>query len=256
MQSVSKSATLQQSTVLHQCSESYSQDPLWYLLVLPDPISEFLHPGSRILDPGVNLTPDPGSGSANWKQSKYRGILTQKLLLRSQKYYLRSGQIFYILGSKSLVPYLRIPFPVQNPLHCLKGQYHKILDFWFFSWISFPRAPDYTIRAVSNLFENSRRYTQLKVHHRCCWKKSSIRKILIILLGHLWIVELTYLYIFAFKFTLRYLQPDIVPITNLPPVSMIPVAICPRVVETGGKFATGVCDAHRTFCCFELCSIS
>ncbi len=34
-------------------------------------------------------------------------------------------------------------------------------------------------------------------------------KILIILLEHLWIVELTYVYIFAFKFTLRYPQPDI-----------------------------------------------
>jgi len=31
-------------------------------------------------------------------------------------------------------------------------------------------------------------------------------------LGHLWIVELTHIYIFAFKFTLRYLQSDINPI--------------------------------------------
>jgi hypothetical protein len=30
------------------------------------------------------------------------------------------------------------------------------------------------------------------------WKKSSIRKILIILFGHLWVVEETYIYIFAF----------------------------------------------------------
>ncbi len=35
------------------------------------------------------------------------------------------------------------------------------------------------------------------------WKKSSIRKILIILLGHLWIAEFTYIYIFALKFTLK-----------------------------------------------------
>jgi hypothetical protein len=56
-------------------------------------------------------------------------------------------------------------------------------------------------------------------------RKSSIRKILIILLGHLWVVELTHIYIFAFKFTLRYLQPDINPI-----------------VYTGGKFAAGVVD--------------
>ncbi len=44
------------------------------------------------------------------------------------------------------------------------------------------------------------------------WKKSSIIKVLIILYGHLWEVGLTYRYIFAFKFTLRSQQPDIVPI--------------------------------------------
>ncbi len=41
----------------------------------------------------------------------------------------------------------------------LKGQCHEIFCFWFFSWISFPQAPDYTVRAVSNFFENSRRYS-------------------------------------------------------------------------------------------------
>ncbi len=44
------------------------------------------------------------------------------------------------------------------------------------------------------------------------WRKSSIRNVLIILFGHLWEVELTYRYVFAFKFTLRSPQPDIVPI--------------------------------------------
>ncbi len=82
------------------------------------------------------------------------------------------------------------------------------------------------------------------------WKKSSIRKILIILLGHLWIVELTYIYIFAFKFTLRYLQPDINPIVchrcrwyrwHLPPVwltleaNLPPVSLTNNTSETGGK---------------------
>ncbi len=36
----------------------------------------------------------------------------------------------------------------------------------FFSWVSFPPAPEYPIRTVSNFFENSRRYSQVKVHHR------------------------------------------------------------------------------------------
>jgi len=48
----------------------------------------------------------------------------------------------------------------------LKGQCHEIFRFWFFSSISFPPAPEYPIRTVSNFFENSRRYSQVKVHHR------------------------------------------------------------------------------------------
>ena len=36
----------------------------------------------------------------------------------------------------------------------LKGQCHEIFDFRFFSWISFPQAPEYLARAVSNLFKN------------------------------------------------------------------------------------------------------
>ncbi len=54
------------------------------------------------------------------------------------------------------------------------------------------------------------------------WKKSSKIIVFIILFGHLWEVELAYRYIFAFNFTLRSQQPDIVPIitqvANLPPV--------------------------------------
>ncbi len=48
----------------------------------------------------------------------------------------------------------------------LKRQCHEIFCFWFFLWISFPQAPEYTIRAVSNFFENSWRYSQLKVDQR------------------------------------------------------------------------------------------
>ncbi len=51
-------------------------------------------------------------------------------------------------------------------LSYLKGQCHEIFDFRFSIWMSFPQAPDYTIRAISNFFETSRRYSQLKVHHR------------------------------------------------------------------------------------------
>ncbi len=59
----------------------------------------------------------------------------------------------------------------------LKGQCHGIFDFRFSTWISFPQAPDYSIGAVSNFFENSRRYSQLKVHHRCRWHRLQMEKI-------------------------------------------------------------------------------
>jgi hypothetical protein len=33
-----------------------------------------------------------------------------------------------------------------------KGQVQEIFDFKFFSWLSFPQAPEYPIRAVSYFF--------------------------------------------------------------------------------------------------------
>ncbi len=87
----------------------------------------------------------------------------------------------------------------------LKGQCHKIFDFRFFSWITFP---GYPIGAFSNFDENSQKYSQLKVHHHCRWhsgewKNSTIRKVLIILFRHLSIVDLTYIKMFSFNLTLR-----------------------------------------------------
>ncbi len=135
----------------------------------------------------------------------------------------------------------------------LKGQCHEIFNFWFFSWISFPQAPEYTIKFVSNFFENSWIYEQLKVHHRCrchrwlmeeIFNHKSFKYFIWTPLGST--VELTYRYIFAFKFTLRSHQPDIVPI------------ICRRcrwfwrqiatgVVDSGGKFAAGTIDTGVKF---------
>ncbi len=51
------------------------------------------------------------------------------------------------VGSGMGLPIAHAPWNVY-----LKGQCHKIFGFWFFSWISFPQASDYTIRAVSNFF--------------------------------------------------------------------------------------------------------
>ncbi len=60
----------------------------------------------------------------------------------------------------------QIRFPAETCLS-LKGQCHEIFCFRFFSWITFPQAPENDIRVISKYFENSRRYSQVKVHHRC-----------------------------------------------------------------------------------------
>jgi hypothetical protein len=72
------------------------------------------------------------------------------------------------------------------------------------------------------------------------------------LFGHLWEVELTYRYTFAFKFNLRSQQPDIVPIIchrcclywwrMATCVVDISGKFAAGTVDTGGKFATGVVD--------------
>ncbi len=106
----------------------------------------------------------------------------------------------------------------------LKGQCHKIFFFWFFSWICFPQAPEFSIRAVSNFFENSRRYSQLQVDHRyqrhrwqICHRHQRHRRQI------LPPVPLVFL----------------IPVANLPPVSTIPAANLPPVSTTP------VANCHR-----------
>jgi hypothetical protein len=60
------------------------------------------------------------------------------------------------------------------------------------------------------------------------------------LFGHLWEVELTYRYIFAFKFTLRSQQPDIA--TGVVDTCGTFATGINNISETGGKFAIGVGD--------------
>jgi hypothetical protein len=54
-------------------------------------------------------------------------------------------------------------------------------------------------------------------------------------------VELTCRYIFAFQFTLRSQQPDIVPIIYHRYQQLV-AKFAASVIDTGGKFATGVID--------------
>ncbi len=54
-----------------------------------------------------------------------------------------------------------------------KGEFHEIFDFWFFheSVSPKPLSSYYTIWAVSNFFENSRRHSQLKLQQRYRWHR-------------------------------------------------------------------------------------
>ncbi len=98
-----------------------------------------------------------------------------------------------------LINHVLCPSAQSNELHnirSLKGQCHEIFCFWFFSWISVPQAPEYTIRAVSNFFENSRRYSQIKDDHRYQRHRWQILSPVSLVL--------------------------LIPVANLPPVSMMP----------------------------------
>ncbi len=59
----------------------------------------------------------------------------------------------------SLKPASRLPKLLLN----LKGVWHQIFDFRFFSWIIVTQAPKYSIGAVETFFENLRRYTRMNV---------------------------------------------------------------------------------------------
>ncbi len=133
----------------------------------------------------------------------------------------------------------------------------------FFSWISFPQAPEYTKRAVSNFFENSRRYSQLKVHHRCRWHRWQMAKIFKLKnfnyfvwtpLGSRVNIYIIFCLQVQFKMTAalyctHYLPPvSLTPMANLPPASLIPVTICHRCRWHRQQFCRR-CRWHRWQIC-------
>ncbi len=75
-----------------------------------------------------------------------------------------------------------------------------------FSWISFPPAPEYPIRTVWNFVKNSRRYSQVKSHHRCQ--------------QHLWEILPSVSLLL------------LIPVANLPPGSTILASYLPLVSTT------------------------
>ncbi len=121
---------------------------------------------------GIGLT-DSSAGHMKKKRGKFRKSIHQISIscLAHGQNMLFSRHRFSHCPFASLCCYITVdPWNMfvrkRNLLNSLKGQCHEIFCFWFFSWISFPQAPEYTIRAVLNFSENSRRYSQLKVDHR------------------------------------------------------------------------------------------
>jgi hypothetical protein len=90
-------------------------------------------------------------------------------------------------------------------LLALKGHCHEIFDFRFFSGIIFPQALEFPITAVLKIFNKfAEIFAAQGAPLSGKWKKSSIRTVLIILFGHLWVVELKNIKNFSFKFSLRH----------------------------------------------------
>ncbi len=133
----------------------------------------------------------------------------------------------------------------------LKGQCHEIFCFWFFSWISFPPAPEYYIKTVSNFFENSRRYSQLKVCHRCQRHRWQMEKVFnqnnfinfvwspLGSRGNVYInfCLQVHFQVSASRYCSHYLPPvSMTPAANLPPVSLIPAQICHRCQQYKGNW--------------------
>jgi hypothetical protein len=90
-----------------------------------------------------------------------------------------------------------------------------------FFHVSFPPAPEYPIRTISNLFENLRRYSQVKVHHQCQRHRCQI---CCRYQQHWW----------------QIFHRSTAPAANF-------ATSFASVVDTGGKFATNINDSGGKF---------
>ncbi len=138
----------------------------------------------------------------------------------------------------------------------------RFSTFVFFSWISFPQAPEYAIRAISNFFENLRRgsrFTTGVVDTGDKWKKifnhKSFNYFVWTPLGSRFCLQVHFR-VSAAWYCFHYLPPaSLTQVANFPPVSLILVAI--GVIDTGhrinntsetlAKFATSVNNIGSKF---------
>jgi hypothetical protein len=171
---------------------------------------------------------------------------------------LRQGDSFRALGAVDsqlcTINYLGVG-TLRSKIQYLKGTVSRDFDFWFFSWISFPQASEYTFTAISNFFENSRRYSRVKMHHRCqrhrwqmekIFKQKNFNNLIWVPLGSKVNIFINYCLQVHFKVSAAWYCPH-----YLPPVSTAQAEVVAKfatgVVDTGGKFAAGVVDTGSNF---------
>ncbi len=92
-------------------------------------------------------------------------------------YFLRCSILSWMVKNCVADSLKHISTLIYSAFCLLKGTVSRDFRLLFFSWISFPQASEYFLAAISNFFENSRRYSRLKVHHRCQRHRWQMEKI-------------------------------------------------------------------------------
>ncbi len=125
----------------------------------------------------------------------------------------------------------------------IKGTVPRDFQLQIFFLNQFPQAPEYTIRTISNFVKNFRRYSQLKVHHRCCWHRWQMEK---------FFNQNSFNYLFyTFELSSMLLFPLFATGVNdnggkFAAVSLIPAAICHRCRWHRWQFPTCINNTSGT----------
>ncbi len=129
--------------------------------------------------------------------------------------------------------------------NAFKGTVSRDFRLLVFSWISFPQAPEYTIVAISNFLENSRRYSRLQVHHQWqmekTFKQKNFNKLVWTPLGSRVNIYINFCLQVHFKVSAAWYCCHYLPPVSTTQAELVAI-FAAGVVDTGGNFATGVVD--------------
>ncbi len=119
--------------------------------------------------------------------AKYRPLLHVSPMPRLRVWHTRVKTHLWESDAESKVKHgvwdpmleLTMTSPYVDANTCTTGQPHASVDLKrFFSWVFFlnhlPPSPENNIRVISNFSENLRRYSQVKVHHRCQLRRCTL----------------------------------------------------------------------------------